>query len=259
MNIDNDKISFKAFPPLPFNPSNIGMCSIHGNSPIISNCGCLKPSESKVEKMSLCYALLYQREAYIAVDSRLSVNVIRDEFGKVVDMDVGTDDFQKIYIINDKNIAFITGQSIFGYDDKTFTDVMSDIDFAGLTLKDILNRLNAVFANLVNADQRTEISVFSMDGGELKLGELIVGYSAFIYDYVFFPKTACMYHLKGVEWARPLIMKVDGRNNTEYIINFYKEAYDQRKYNDNSIGGPIRIIHLTPNGYEWIEKGLIIE
>ena len=259
MNIGNNKTSFNAFPPLDFYSSSIGICNIHGNSPIISNYGCLKPSESKVEKLSLCYALLYQKEAYIAVDSRLSVNVVRDEYGKVVNMDIGTDDFQKIYIINDKNIAFITGQSIFDYDDKTFTDVMSNIDFTGLSLKDTLNKLNEVFVDLVNTGQRTEISVFSMDSGELKLGELIVGHSAFVYDYVFFPQTACMYHLKGVEWARPLIMRVDGRNNTEYIINFYKEAYDQRKYNDNSIGGPVRIVRLTPNGYEWIEKGLIIE
>ena len=219
-----------------------------------------KPISSRGSSMSLCLSLIRNGEVYLAADSRLSDIISTDSHGNILQSNIKSDDFQKLFVINETTALFQTGQGEYCDDNRTFADVLKTINFTGMTLPDIAKTLNDSFAPLLDSGSDLSICIFSMETGALKIANVDVGITVKISEYIVYPPDNIFkWERQGMNWTSDIIENIHEEDPVLFIKTAYKNVYKQRDKHDFTIGGPVRILKLTSNGYEWIEKGLIIE
>ena len=213
--------------------------------------------------MSLCFALEYGNIAYIAADSRSSYTKINN-LGFLVGYEIETDDYKKIINVNingETAVLISTGQNKFGIEHENFADIVKKITAQPCeNIKDFIKEVRNVFSKLKYPRDVLDITILFTDKGKL-------------YTY-YFPDNiedssfrtpdseelcACW---QGVRWAKSVFeySEFDRRFISEehtlsQINEVYNKVYRVSKTFDNSVGGPVRIGKLTPEGFTWIQNG----
>lgn len=242
----------------------------------ISRCAVEEPSsESGAGKerciMSLCMGIVYDKEIYFAADSRSSVIVKRSvRSQKPILVESINDDFKKIIplTVNKTQLVIVTtGINAFGIMDTPIYELISNIDYSSCeSLWDISMAIKRkVDAFTLRKVKDISIDIFCFENSCLCRAEInFLNYDRPIvihkhiqsYDGTPFIITI------GVDWCHnlqdyhpfPVIKEND--DETMYIINsFYEKCIQISNIMEGSIGGPIRIGKLTPDGFTWLQNG----
>lgn len=236
---------------------------------IINEC---RPANTEGNKMSLCFAFALYNKVYLVADSRSSEPDINSEIGNFshrrLKYKVVSDKYRKIFKlpILDRNIVgFSTGKNNFSESICNLSDFIKQIKFPkGLTLvqyasilgtEAILRSNNVCFELFEYSKEnlyRASISVFNNN--------------LTVFSELYQPKENDAYYTSsGAEWAKQLlntehyVIPETNPNDESYNIrafeNIYKKASSIGCVFDDSVGGPICIGKLTPDGFTWLQNG----
>ena len=208
--------------------------------------------KKEVEKKDMSFALIVvmDKEIYIATDSR-STKI--EWSGKKT----FSDDYQKIVVIPEKNIAVLsTGFNDF--DGKTFAEIVSE-----LPKEDIFNDLfllakkyelkkrekTFIFTGSFRLNNECEfVPIIQSTGIDEESGQLLYGYN----------ETPGILYSLGAKYGTDLVKNTDPKSfkpetAVSQIENFMKGIISISQAFDNTVGGPIQMVRITPEKAEWVE------
>lgn len=220
------------------------------------------------ESMSLCMAIIYEDKMYIAADSRSSKGAGFVSFGNQHLYSIPVShSYKKIFRIGD-DTAPIIGFSV------------GDNCFVGENLMDFISSFsvdsteNIAIALCNRMNNNSELSknntlFYFFQYQDRKLYCVIVEKEEGNYKYSSFPVQLEEGYARkvaiGASWATLLSDYVffaipeNSEKETLFSINdVYNKANIVGCYYDNSVGGPIHIGKLTPEGFSWLQNGYIL-
>ena len=225
--------------------------------------------------MSLCCAFIYKGITYLATDSVSSIVLDYSIFGgnPIAYKPISFAEEKIIKLPIKNRHIFVTISGINKIPEISIKDLILKTDFdvnASVTI--LLNDIKEQFDkySVINCfpGNRTEIRIFEYQ----KTGELHTDF--FVYDWET-QKIINNYHfekfsydsdlpkrfLSGQDWAKLVAHYVHFEKNeisTEDTVSRINEIYSRVKeasrYFDSTVGGIIRILKLTPDGYEWLQN-----
>lgn len=229
------------------NYPNCIFCNNYNNKPKNINQG------DNDADMSYVLTVMLENEIYIAADSRSTKT---NQNGTKT----YTDDCQKIVIVPDTNIVIAsTGLNSFG--EQSLSDLVYSIPSKNQT---------EIFAELVSKVKKYEIlynqitylfcsSIYQLDKYEKNL-TLATTYLTKEYDNQSFcdkiiNQIKCI--SSGTSYANKITeqLKIEDfcNNPVEKIQKIMQGIIAASPYFDNTIGGPIQMVHITPEKAEWVE------
>lgn len=184
--------------------------------------------------MSLAIVLAINNDVYIAADSRSTKKIVHEH----------SDDYRKIaYLKNENKIVVSTGDNDF--DGKTLTELVKSCK-TQRELEEKVLRYNANFRFISQGDP-LYMETVSFAGGVLRseripLDENVIYYSG---------PTAITEFLSYIPSPQ--------YNEETNIIKFLNTVYDMccclPELSDNTIGGPVHILKLSPGEpYKWLQN-----
>jgi len=227
----------------------------------------IKPSESKSDKpifeykkqgerdtdMSYLLTATFKNEIYIAADSRSTVN--HSDGSKSY-----TDDYQKIVIIPDTNIVVAsTGLNSFG--EQNFRDIAYSLEG---------NSQKEIFADLVSKIKKYEILYeqvaylycSSMCQFDKYINDLAITTTYFTENFK--NQSICNkiinqqgFFSSGATYANKITEHLDidqfRENTVESIGKIMQGVIEISPCFDNTVGGPIQMVRITPEKAEWVD------
>lgn len=216
--------------------------------------------------MSLCVAFIMNDEVYICSESRSSApdyNSGTNPFTKRPNKSTPLEDnFKKIFKVpigGHTIIGFATGDNTFGQ--KPITKIIQDICYSHCNSP--IDCCSAIMQKLSEFRGMTYINLFECSGRDIVrvsgiLDDEKIDISK---DIIRGEKDEIIYFYSGPQWAKALLYSVPfspTRTENERItaINgVYEAALKVSKTLENTLGGPIHIGKLTPEGFFWLQNG----
>lgn len=220
--------------------------------------------------MSLCLAISFDDKVYIAADSKSSTRVCKTNFEDKTKYSLPASySYKKIFSITlgdgKQIIGCSVGDNIF--ERKTLTEFIKSLDFTGCSnLKDTafviekkMNEIDAFF------EINSTFGLFRYEDDIVKnavIKKVKTKYEVKMENFQPEKNTTARKAAFGASWATNLsdytlfIIPEQNETDTVYSIN---EIFDKAKtvgpYFDDSVGGPIHIGKLTPEGFTWLQNG----
>jgi len=211
-------------------------------------------NEKRDTDMSFAIALTSEDGIYLAADKRITL-----------DNGLYNDNYQKIAVIPGTNFAVVsTGHHptknttisniIENIKSKNITEIMEELEkCTGEAMK---SRKDWYTSFLVCESLRTDDQVIRNQISQLHLSKNNPPHKSPIFDLESF-----MMHSLGETWASGIISGFNRydipKDNPKMFLNSLFESVikiSQECTNAKSIGGGISILHLTPDGPQWIQK-----
>lgn len=229
--------------------------------------------------MSFSVGCISPQKIYVACDSR---DTIRRSNGLVLH----SDNLNKIVYLKNTNVAVVTtgtnriqqwdGGKSPSYDMPINTFV-KNIDFSGVELTDCYALAKHIFTQLQEAFIKAKMNNGSVFVSLYKLCENGASYASFLVTY----NNDFLFHNESINTLRDTQFFWQGEEYAGYIwnncsmsahyfvgaddktvIESFNETFGkimspeaQNLFERYTIGGPIHIIKLTPDGYEWLQNG----
>lgn len=217
------------------------------------------------DDMSLCFCVKYGDIVYVAADSRSSY-VQRNRFGGVSDSLIDTDDYRKIINanINGNNVVLIsTGQNKFSPEQKSFSAVINELLSNSYNdIKDFIEKIRNTFWNYKYPDTVLEITVLFNKENNLYSYRFpnVVEENSFLLLDKENKKVEALW--QGTSWAKCIFEysrfdeEIESEERTIQQINkVYEKVVRLSCEFDNTVGGPIHIGKLAPDGFTWLQNG----
>lgn len=197
--------------------------------------------------MSCCISLMDENEIYIIADSR---STIIEKHGDNVVNKTFSDDYQKIVIVPGTRIAvFSTGANVF-CKTKTFSDIIAELE--SRDENDIYREIHEKYDcndscfYIAGFFSDKEMGIIHNDGTKLS---------------VIKNTRQCFCNTIGTPYAAEIIKSLFDycKNSTEnlskkdFLLNSLQTLCAISPTIDNTIGGPIQMVRITPEKAEWVE------
>ena len=243
-------------------PSDVNYSGYYANSDSVSN----SYSDSykvptRNTDMSLAICVAFPNAFYLAADSQSS-KMIEEGY-------TGSSPFARVLSFSSKKIFRIQETTIFGY--STGLNKFGDYNLQGfirsLDLPNDINECGTIISNKLNTfDKRHTLALFNLftltkDG--LHIVSVIGDENTHLYSSkysLYTPATVDSFRLirTGATWATELarFAPFTSEEDVKSVIEkLYRDAEFVGRFYDNCVGGPIHILKVTPNGYNWIVGG----
>lgn len=224
--------------------------------------------------MSLCVAIIKPDSTYIACDSRnvivLQKNPVNNECVNSIIKSDESRKFAKLNIDGRTIIAVTAGISDFCGNSKSFSGVLDEITFKRYdNLQEIANVIASTFMRARNnSNEDIHISLFEYVGSDsLNTAEITVNNGCTIFCSEFSKGDNIPYiTANGDKWAKTALdyMLFNAQSSSEELtIDIINSAYTKLERIgaelNNTVGGQIRILKLSPNNYEWLQNGYSLD
>lgn len=225
-------------------------------------------------EMSLCFGISYNGVVYLVADSRSSVINSKYIFGGIKETVLDTDSYKKIgyvEVLTYKIALLATGQNKFDEDDKTFIDVLHGINYNACSNLDAILRLTyEEFSKRKRRYMDVHLTLFIADSlsNEIYTTNLSTLQECYAHEDMRgvpiskIPEGPQQCFWQGAGWGIEVIRHSDFDEavmDEKRIIFQINSVFDRinklSQYFDESIGGPIRIGKLTPDGFTWLQNG----
>ena len=208
-----------------------------------SSVGFSKIEKKKDKNMSCCISFIDENEIYIIADSR---STITDQDGNKT----FSDDYQKIVIVPDTKIAvFSTGANVFEKD-KTLYDIISNLK--SRSENDIYKEIHEKY----DCDKSYFYIAGFFSDKEMGFIDNVGNKSIAIKS-----SKKCFCTSIGTMYATEITNTLFDycKNNTarlskkDFLSGTLQTLYTISRILDNTIGGPIQMVRITPEKAEWVE------
>lgn len=214
-------------------------------------------SEKEDKGMSLCFGIAYGNIIYIAADSRSSF--VKDTVfgGKRFDK-VDTDNYKKIVKIKINTTDVVvcsTGQNKFGENGLSFEETIRKIPIKD-DIREYIKDVKERFLAYQIPTQKLDINVVFFENN-------ILNYYKYPSETII---TSADDNIKafwqGVNWAKSVFEYsyfdshfVSEERTLSQINAVFVKVRKATSIFDKSVGGPVRICRLNPNGFVWLQNG----
>lgn len=211
--------------------------------------------------MSLAICVAFSNAFYLAADSQSS-KMIEEGY-------TGSSPFTRALSFSSKKIFRIRDTSIFGYSTglNKFGDYNLQDFIRNLDLPNDIRECGTTISNKLNTlDKRHTLALFHLfaftkDG--LDIVSITGDENTHIYSSehcIYTPETVDSFRLirTGATWATELarFAPFTSEEDVKSVIEkLYRDAEIVGRFYDNSVGGSIHILKVTPDGYSWITGG----